>query len=276
MMNEEVLEQSSASVEGSAAVEPAQIKVSVHADALPETIVKGDTFEYRVNVTWEASAGRNALLVVPTSSANTKGVTQIGLREEHSQVVHNGKSVSNTQFVYKLLADDSGNVSIPALHFQIPSAEGAVEVQTDIVSFRIEEPSDTVQFLILGVCVFGIVLGALLVVLQKKRSSEAKKKAVKEEDAELAEEFLLLKKRIAKADSRAWLLDLEKICKSWAMTRYGSDNLEELAKAGTLEGFDSLLEEFAHARYGGGERDAFQNKETWKTAAKLLNIEEDE
>ena len=75
MMNEEVLEQSSASVDGSAAVEPAQIKVSVHADALPETIVKGDTFEYRVNVTWEASAGRNALLVVPTSSANTKGVT---------------------------------------------------------------------------------------------------------------------------------------------------------------------------------------------------------
>lgn len=115
-----------------------------------------------------------------------------------------------------------------------------------------------------------------MAVLQKKRSSEAKKKAVKQEDAELAEEFLLLKKRIAKADSRAWLLDLEKICKSWAMMRYGSDNLEELAKAGTLEGFDSLLEEFAHARYGGGERDAFQNKETWKTAAKLLNIEEDE
>lgn len=263
MMNEEVLE-------------PAQIGVSVHADALPETIVKGDTFEYRVNVTWEASAGQNALLVVPTSSANTKGVTQIGLREEHSQVVHNGKSVSNTQFVYKLLADDSGNVSIPALHFQIPSAEGAVEVQTDIVSFRIEEPSNTALFLILGVCVLGIVLGTLLAVLHKKKGLEAKKKAVKQEDAALLEEFLLLKKRIAKAESRAWLLDLEKICKSWATKRYGNDNLEELVKSGSLEGWESLIEEFAHARYGGGNRDAFQNKETWKLAAKLLNIEEDE
>ena len=105
---------------------------------------------------------------------------------------------------------------------------------------------------------------------------KTKKKAVKQEDAELAEEFLLLKKRIAKADSRAWLLDLEKICKSWAMRRFGNDNLEDLAKNGLLDGWQPLLNEFAHARYGGGERDAFQNKESWKTASKLLNIQEDE
>ncbi|MBP5247036.1 MAG: hypothetical protein J6Z31_04190 [Fibrobacter sp.] len=260
----------------SAAVEPVQIGISVHADPLPSTIFLGDTFEYRVNVTWQASAGQGALLVVPTGSASAKGITQIGLREEHSQVVQNGNTVSNTQFVYKLVADDSGNVSIPALHFQIPSADGPFQFQSESVAFRIEKPSNAPVFVICGVFALALCAFACVMLLRKKKRAEALQRTEKAEDKALADEFLLLKKRIAKAESRAWLLELEKICKSWAKKRYGSENLEELLKNGTLEGWDSLVDEFAHARYGGGDRDAFQNKETWKLAAKLLNIEDEE
>jgi len=258
------------------AVEPVQIGISVHASPLPSTIFKGDTFEYRVNVTWQAPAGQSAVLVVPMGSASAKGITQIGLREEHSQSVQNGNSISNTQFVYKLVADDSGNVSIPALRFQIPSAKGPFEFQSESVSFRVEEHSNSALFGVLGAIALVLCLGACAIMRKKKKRSEAIKRADQKEDAALVEEFLLLKKRITKAESRAWLLDLEKICKSWTKKRYGSENLEELVTAGTLEGWDLLIEEFAHARYGGGNRDAFQNKETWKLAAKLLNIEEDE
>ncbi len=260
----------------SAAVEPVQIGISVHADPLPSTIFSGDTFEYRVNVTWQAPAGQSAVLVVPTGSASAKGITQIGLREEHSQVVQNGHSVSNTQFVYKLVADDSGNVSIPALHFQIPSANGPFEFQSESVAFRVEAPSNGPIFAVLGAFALVIFFCACVFLFKKKKRKEALQKAEKAEDSALTEEFFLLKKRIAKAESRAWLLDLEKICKSWAKKRFGSENLEGLVKAGTLEGWESLVDEFAHARYGGGNRDAFQNKETWKLAAKLLNMEEEE
>ena len=60
------------------------------------------------------------------------------------------------------------------------------------------------------------------------------------------------------------------------MRLFGNDNLEDLSKNVLLDCWHLLLYEFAHARYGGGERDAFQNKESWKTASKLLNIQEDE
>jgi hypothetical protein len=49
-----------------------------------------------------------------------------------------------------------------------------------------------------------------------------------------------------------------------------------LVKDGKLEGWEGLVEEFAHARYGGGKRDGFENRETWKTAMKLMGISEED
>ena len=53
-------------------------------------------------------------------------------------------------------------------------------------------------------------------------------------------------------------------------------NLDTLVKDGKLEGWEAIVEEFAHARYGGGKRDGFENKETWKAAMNLMGISEDE
>lgn len=254
---------------------PTEIGISVHTDSLP-TIVKGDTFEFKVNVSWAAPSRESAVLILPKGSANAKGITQIGLREEHSRVLQGESSVSNSQFIYTLSADDTGNVSIPALRFEIPTANGPFEFQSESVTFHVDAPSGAMVFTVFGLLAFLIVaLGVVLVCREKKRSA-ARKKTARDEDAALQKEFLLLKRRIANADSRIWLLELEKLCKSWAKKRFGNDNLEELSRNGSLEGWDALLETFAHARYGGGSRAAFENRETWKLAAKLLNIEEDE
>ena len=51
--------------------------------------------------------------------------------------------------------------------------------------------------------------------------------------------------------------------------------LEELLKNGDLDGWESLVEKFADARYGGGKCDAFENRETWKAAMKLMGVEEE-
>lgn len=254
---------------------PLEIGISIRTDSVP-TVVRGDTFELKVNVSWQAPAGQGALLILPTGSANTKGITQLGIREEHSRIVQGENAISKTQFIYTLLADDTGSVSIPPLRFQIPTQDGSKEFLSEGVSFHVESPSNAVGYI---ACALGLVLLAagIFTALFKRKKRLAKERAeTLRSEAALTEEFLLLKKRIAKADSRTWLLDLEKICKSWAKKRYGSESLEELSAAGILVGWESLLEEFAHARYGGGARDAFENKESWKLAAKLLNIEEEE
>ncbi len=258
-----------------AASSPVEIGISVHTDTLP-TIAKGDTFEFRVNVSWKAPQKESAVLILPKSSANTKGITQIGMREEHSRAVQGDASVSNSKFIYTLVADDTGSVSIPAMRFEIPTANGPFEFQSESVSLHVGETSHVAVVAVCGLFAFAIVALGVFLALREKKRSAMRKKASREEDEAQREEFLLLKGRVSKAESRAWLLDLEKICKSWAKKRFGCDNLEELSRTGALEGWDALLEAFAHARYGGGARDAFENRETWKLAAKLLNIEEDE
>ena len=259
-----------------AVVEPVKMDLSVRTDSLPQTILKGDTFEFKVDISWQAPAGQSAVLILPASSANAKGITQLGVREEHFRKVLGDKSVSHTRFIWTLSADDTGTVSIPALRFQIPSANGPFELESESVMFHIGEPAHVGAYAALGGGIFVLLSVFVALLWRRKNRLSAKAKQEKRDEDALAEQFLLLKKRVAKADSRMWLLDLEKICKSWAMRRFGNDNLEDLAKNGLLDGWQPLLNEFAHARYGGGERDAFQNKESWKTASKLLNIQEDE
>lgn len=258
----------------SSAVEPVQIGISVRTDSLLD-VVKGDTFEFKVNVSWRADAHANAILILPMGSANAKGVTQIGVREEHFRQMQGESSISNTQFIYTLTADEAGDVAIPALRFQVPSANGPFEFQTERVVFQIKEPSHVGIAGALGVLLAVIALGGFWMMRRRMKLTKeflAKKRL---EERTISKEFYSLGKRIAKSDSRSWLLDLEKICKSWAKNQFGNDNLESLAKAGKIKGWDSLIEDFAHARYGGGGYDAFEIKETWKLAAKLLNIQED-
>ena len=92
--------------------------------------------------------------------------------------------------------------------------------------------------------------------------------------------MLVLKQRVNSADSREWLLELESICKGYVARKFGTAtadpvNLDNLVKEGKLEGWETLVEEFAHARYGGGKRDSFENRETWKAAMRLMGVEEE-
>ena len=98
---------------------------------------------------------------------------------------------------------------------------------------------------------------------------------------------MVLKQRVNTADSREWLLELESVCKGYVANHLGiadgsgdvaaasAVNLDALVKDGQLEGWDTLVQEFAHARYGGGKRDGFENRETWKAAMRLMGVEEE-
>ena len=269
---------------------PEQLGITVKAGpegGMPAVVV-GDTFEFPVTVSWSVQG--SALLVVPAGSANAKGLTQVAMSQESARSVKDGKEVASITFTYKILAQDTGNLHIPAMRFEIPTQMGQpLDLRSESVDVRVNEPFNPLPIavgLVVAVCVLFAGLWRT-----KRRAAARTAAAVKSaaEDA-LREQMMVLKQRVNTADSREWLLELEGVCKGYVARRFGlagdgagevasaasAVNLDNLVKDGKLEGWESLVEEFAHARYGGGKRDGFENRETWKAAMKLMGISEED
>ena len=259
---------------------PEQLGISIVSGpqgGMPAVTV-GDTFEFPVTVSWSVQG--SALLVVPTGSANAKGLTQVGVSQESARSVKDGKEIASITFTYKIAAQDTGNLHVPALRFEIPTQMGQpLDLRSESVDVRVNEPFNPLP-IVVGLVVALLVLCAGL--WRAKRSAAAREAVAARNAAQdaLREKMVVLKQRVNTADSREWLLELESICKEYVAEKFGlaasAVNLDTLVKDGKLEGWESLVEEFAHARYGGGKRDGFENKETWKGAMKLMGIVEDE
>lgn len=259
---------------------PEQLGINIAsgpAGGMPALTV-GDTFEFPITVSWNVQG--SALLVVPTSSANAKGLTQLGMSQESARSVKDGAEVASITFTYKIVAQDTGNLNIPALRFEIPTQMGRpLDLRSESVPVRVNEPFNPLP-LGVGLLVALCVLFAGLWRVKRRAAVREALNAQKEAENALREQMLVLKQRVNSADSREWILELEEICKEYAAEKFGltvaSVNLENLQKDGKLKGWQSLLDEFAHARYGGGKRDGFENRETWKGAMRLMGISEEE
>ena len=259
---------------------PEQLGISVVSGpegAMPAVTV-GDTFEFPVTVSWSVQG--SALLVVPTGSANAKGLTQVGVSQESARSVKDGKEIASITFTYKIVAQDTGNLHVPALRFEIPTQMGQpLDLRSESVDVRVNEPFNPLP-IVVGLVVALLVLCAGL--WRAKRRAAAREAVAARNAAQdaLRARMLVLKQRVNTADSREWLLELESICKEYVAEKFGlaasAVNLDTLVKDGQLEGWESLVEEFAHARYGGGKRDGFENKETWKGAMTLMGISEED
>lgn len=259
---------------------PEQLGISIVSGpqgGMPAVTV-GDTFEFPVTVSWSVQG--SALLVVPTSSANAKGLTQVGVSQESARSVKDGKEIASITFTYKIAAQDTGNLHVPAMRFEIPTQMGQpLDLRSESVDVRVNEPFNPLP-IVVGLVVALLVLCAGF--WRAKRRAAAREAVAARNAAQdaLREKMVVLKQRVNTADSREWLLELESICKEYVAEKFGlaasAVNLDTMVKDGQLEGWESLVEEFAHARYGGGKRDGFENKETWKGAMKLMGISEDE
>ena len=264
---------------------PEQLGISITsgpAGGMPAVTV-GDTFDFPVTVSWSVQG--SALLVVPTSSANAKGLTQVGMSQESARSVKDGAEVASITFTYKIVAADTGDLNVPAMRFEIPTQVGRpLDLRSESMPVRVNEPFNPLPLavgLVVAICV-------LLAGLWRVKRRSAMREAVATKNAAenaLRERMLVLKQRVNSADSREWLLELESICKEYVAGKFpelvegsaaSAVNLDSLVKDGKLEGWEALVEEFAHARYGGGKRDGFENKETWKGAMKLMGISEEE
>jgi hypothetical protein len=260
---------------------PEQLGISISTGFSGDTlkVTKGDTIDFPITVSW--SANGSAILVVPTGSATTKDIAQVGLSQESSRIVKDGKELAQITFNYKLVIQDEGNLVIPAMRFEIPTPMGqSLSMRSEPVQVLSKAHTGSLTIIVAIVVALVVVLSG---VLRMRRRAKAKKVLEKWKDALAAirEHMLVLKQRVNVADSREWLLELEGVCKEFMALRFGvkdasTINLDNLVKAGSLEGWEHIVEEFAHARYGGGIRDSFENKETWKLAMTLMELEEEE
>ena len=268
------------------------VECAGNATSVPLSATVGDTINFPVTVSW--SVNGSAILVVPTSSANAKGILQLGVSQESSRSVKDGKEMAQITFNYKLVMQDTGNLNIPAMRFEIPTPMGqSLDLRSDSVPIRVDAPFNAMPF-IAGAVVGACVLLAALWRMRKRANVRAATAAKNAFENALREKMVVLKQRVMVADSREWLLELEGICKEYAFEKFGAAegtaagmsadkmpaasavNLDALVADGKLDGWKPLLEEFAHARYGGGKRDSFENKETWKLAMTLMGIKEDD
>ena len=268
---------------------PEQLGISIVSGpegGLPAVTV-GDTFEFPVTVSWSVQG--SALLVVPTGSANAKGLTQVGVSQESARSVKDGAEIASITFTYKIVAEDTGSLNVPALRFEIPTQVGRpLDLRSESVPVRVNEPFNPLP-VVVGIVVALCVLCAGLWRARRRASARAVSAARNAAQEALREQMLVLKQRVNTADSREWLLELESICKGYVADKFpelvegnaaggnsaSTVNLDALVKDGQLEGWETLVQEFAHARYGGGKRDGFENKETWKAAMRLMGVEEE-
>ena len=278
-------------------------------------VTVGDTFEFPVTVSWSVQG--SALLVVPTGSANAKGLTQVGMSQESARSVKDGKEIASITFTYKIVAGDTGDLHVPAMRFEIPTPMGQpLDLRSESVDVHVNEPFNPLPFAVGFIVAICVLLAGLWRVKRRNAAREAVAAKNAAESA-LRAKMLVLKQRVNTADSREWLLELESICKEYVAANVpewytelaevpaegiasaagnsagkvpepaeglaagnasaaSAINLDALVKDGKLEGWEAIVEEFAHARYGGGKRDGFENKETWKAAMNLMGISEDE
>ncbi len=248
----------------------------------PMAVTVGDTFDFPVTVSW--SVNGSALLVLPTGSANAKGITQLGVSQESARSVKDGKEVASITFTYKLVAQDTGDLHIPAMKFEIPTQMGSpIEMKSENVPVRVDAPFNPLP-VIVGAVVALCVVGAGVWRARRRAAARASVAARNAAQDALREKMLVLKQRVNTADSREWLLELENICKEAVPVKFvpageTDTSARTAAPNGTAadsdDGWEPLLKEFAHARYGGGKRDAFELREIWKAAMKLLGVEEE-
>ena len=269
---------------------PEQLGISIVSGpegGLPAVTV-GDTFEFPVTVSWSVQG--SALLVVPTGSANAKGLTQVGVSQESARDLKDGAEIASITFTYKIVAEDTGSLNVPALRFEIPTQVGRpLDLRSESVPVRVNEPFNPLP-VVVGIVVALCVLCAGLWRARRRASARAAAAARSAAQEALREQMMVLKQRVNTADSREWLLELESICKGYVANKFpelvegnaagdasaaSTVNLDALVKDGQLEGWETLVQEFAHARYGGGKRDGFENKETWKAAMRLMGVEEE-
>lgn len=248
------------------------LSLSLSSALSKNEISVGDTLTYTVSISVDAPA---IIPVLSQSSVNAKGISQESVKQVSSREIHQGETVSKVEFIYTLSISDTGSLTIPKLSFILNEGEGkTTTLQSEPYSFRVEPTMNPLPFLGGLFCAVAILGFAYF-----KKKKVSKKRGLQTLDLKrhdfLVNEMLLLKARVSVADSREWLRDLEKTMNNFAQWKLKEESFTSAVKNKKIPNGENLFHLFEEARYGGGNRDVFENRETWKLAVSIMNLKED-
>jgi hypothetical protein len=242
-------------------LEPSQFGLKARLEA-PSEAKLGDTITMSVEVTWTSAP--HPWLILPQTSPENAKLQQIQVATEQSRTLDAGVPKQAIVVKYRMLAKDTGVAEIPALSFQIPTQNEAMTLQTEPAKIHIQEPVHWGLW-------FGILAGLVVLGLAvfnwriRKNARKQVEQEARQKIAALEKDFALLGTRCMTADPRTWILELEGVCNQ-ALALKGTvaeENRPDLVR---------LQDAFAQARYGGGPRDAWANKEWWRLAKKIFSL----
>ena len=245
--------------------------ISVSTSVSKQKIVVGDTFDFSVSVSWKQY---EMLPLFPGNSVHVKALETLGLKQVSSRGVENGNPVFKNEFIWTLVAKDTGNVSVPPLSFRIPAEnQQALTVKSEETSFYIAKPLNVFPLLAGIFC--GILLIVAFIFRKRRRNSEERNKKLKNKELEeILEAMLVLKTRTNVMEPKDFILELERLAKRFFLWKFQSDNVKELEKSGQITEWKSLLKVFTETHYGASLYDALELREFFKQAFHLMHGQE--
>ncbi|HSQ41012.1 MAG TPA: hypothetical protein VLM37_01890 [Fibrobacteraceae bacterium] len=243
---------------------PAQFGLDARIE-VPQKATLGDTVPLTVHVTWTAAP--HPWLLLPQNSPEGSKLVQVDLAMEQTRSVSGAVEKPEIQVQYKLLAKDTGLVQIPALHFDIPVKNGTMSLVTNSVTLQIGKPFPWIP--VVGAGFFFLAFVCAFLFFRNRRKRKALSLVIHQQAVEkIHKDLETLRNRIPSAEPRGWMLELEHSCQEGLALLGPLSNEQTDAK-------QKLENAFAQARYGGGPRDSWENKEWLRLARSLMNFTQD-
>lgn len=236
----------------------------------PQPFFVGDTAQFIVEVSWQPQE-ETPWLVHPVSSVEIQGLSQVYLRTEQERLVDKaGSDLVRMRFTYGIVAHGPGYFKVGPLRLEARSGLKSQEFEAPSVVLRCR-PRPGMHFWLVPPLLLGIGIFVFWVT-RKSRQRKINRQELEREGTLLAQELRVLEQRVGVADSQEWLLALEDICvryRDWE-ERMGDAQAPEDCNDKFQDDWLGLQEEFRHARYGGGRREDYHNRETLRRARTLL------
>jgi len=257
---------------------PEKPELLVRTEMGPREVTIGEPVFAEITIRWRELPA--PLLVVPDLQNLPSWFSVDSIRASQSKTVEKGVKMAQVRYVLRMIPEETGTQTLEPIAFRYRWLGQEFRVLSEARQVTIVPPREVpVQWI--GLLV--ILLLVLLVAGYTIQLSREKKRLKLENlarEKEFEDRFEALEQKVARADDRQWVKDLETFCLDWMrwQARSSSEDFDSLLKKlpTGLKGpeWDKLKEFFYQAHYGGGAGDVFARKKRLQQVRECLQMDQ--
>jgi hypothetical protein len=253
-------------------------KILTKSSLSSQKIKTGIPFELTLEAEWQEVP----YLILADAHLKISGDQIKVLNKTATQVkeLRQGKAFQTFKVIYTLLSDSAGAFKVDKASFSFRSPVPIASQSLRLDPIEITAPTPYLYYVLALVFLLSLTLVFVLLNFRKKQRARGEQSQAEDFGAALR----LFGKRIGVVDSREWLLELEALVQRYQ--KQNEDPVLQTDPAGKqnfsqdelqrYEDYMMLEKDFAFARFAGGKRAPYQNKETLRRAYRCLKIEKEE